>query len=104
MALAIPDLDDLITLVGAVASSALALIFPPLIEMMTYWSDPERKWFGVLPKPFWVTKDIIVMTIGILGFFLGTFAAFHNIIFRYEGKEKTVEPCGDDLFACPYYK
>ena len=103
LALAIEDLDDLITLVGAVASSALALIFPPLIETLTYWNDPERKWFWYLPRKFWVVKNIAIMAFGILGFALGTFAALHNITNRYEGKEKDVSACGDDLYSCPFY-
>ncbi len=103
LALAIPDLDDLITLVGAVASSALALVFPPCIEILTFWNDPERKLFGVFPRICWVIKDICVITIGILGFGFGTFAAIHSIVYKYEGKEKDTSPCGNDLLKCPYY-
>ena len=103
LALAIPDLDDLITLVGAVASSALALIFPPLIEILTYWSDPKHKWFGVLPREVWVVKDVAIMILGLLGFFLGTFAAVYNIIQHLTTGKAEPAPCGTDLFACPYY-
>ena len=86
LALSIPNLDDLIALVGAVASSALAMIFPPLIHMLTYWKEKTR-----LPKPVWLAKDITIMIIGILGFFFGTFAAFHSIVndFGHKPEEMT---------------
>jgi len=37
IAIGIPDLGDLISLVGAIASSALALMFPPLFEILVFW-------------------------------------------------------------------
>ena len=36
-----PDLGDLLTLIGAVASSGLAMIFPPLIHILTYCNQQQ---------------------------------------------------------------
>ncbi len=93
LALAIPDLDDLITLVGAFASSALALIFPPLLEMLVFWNSPDRKWCG-LPRPFWITKDILIMTLGIVGFIVGTFASIQDIAENFHFKYTSAGSCG----------
>ena len=44
-AVAIPDLGDYITLIGAFSSSFLALIFPPIIHIFTFYvpHDDERE-------------------------------------------------------------
>ena len=92
-ALAIPDLGDLISLVGAFASGALALIFPPLIDILTFWREKDRKWLSIFPRPVWVTKDILIMLLGILGFIFGTYASIGQIIKNF-GKDTTVGYCG----------
>ena len=44
LAIAIPDLGDIISLIGAMASSMLALIMPPLIDqMILYHTTEDRK-------------------------------------------------------------
>ncbi|XP_003743310.1 proton-coupled amino acid transporter-like protein CG1139 [Galendromus occidentalis] len=64
----IPDLKIFISLVGAVASSTLALIIPPLIELFTYFDEDisKKKWYLLL------AKNILIMAFGIAGFLTGT--------------------------------
>uniref|UniRef100_A0A2A4IXC9 Amino acid transporter transmembrane domain-containing protein n=1 Tax=Heliothis virescens TaxID=7102 RepID=A0A2A4IXC9_HELVI len=71
----IPNLSGIISLVGAFSSSALALIFPPLIEIMTFWPDQlgEHQWM------LW--KDISIIVFGVTGFAFGTFINVKNIFF-----------------------
>ncbi|XP_021703414.1 proton-coupled amino acid transporter-like protein CG1139 isoform X2 [Aedes aegypti] len=74
LAAMIPNLGAVISLVGAVSSSTLALIFPPLIEIITFWPDG-------LGKNYWVLwKDIAIMTFGICGFVFGTYTSVAQII------------------------
>ena len=40
LSLSIPDLDDLTTSVGALASSALLLVFHLLVHILTLWKQP----------------------------------------------------------------
>ena len=70
----------MIALVGAFASSALALIFPPLIEILTFSRVEGKVWLGCLPRPVWIAKDIAIMTLGVVGSLFGTYAAIENII------------------------
>lgn len=69
LAAIVPNLGPIISLVGAVSSSTLALIFPPLIEIITFWPHRMGKYYWVL----W--KDIAIMIFGILGFFFGSYAS-----------------------------
>ena len=90
-ALAIPDLGDLISLIGAVASSALALLFPALLEILTFWPDRgQRKFLWVLPWPVWVVKDCLILLLGIAGLVLGSYASIANIIVNIGDKDP---PC-----------
>lgn len=71
----IPNLSGIISLVGAFSSSALALIFPPVIEIITFWPDK-------LGKHDWkLWKDVIIMIFGITGFVFGTYASIENILY-----------------------
>ncbi|XP_065158913.1 proton-coupled amino acid transporter-like protein CG1139 isoform X2 [Atheta coriaria] len=78
LAAAIPNLGAVISLVGAFSSSALALIFPPLIEIITFW--PNR-----LGKNNWMLwKDIAIMIFGICGFVVGSYVSVLNILYPEE--------------------
>ena len=65
----VPHLDLLISLVGAFASSFLAFIFPPFIELVTFDSN---KWT-------WM-KNVTIILIGFVGFLTGTYASMKEIV------------------------
>jgi proton-coupled amino acid transporter len=75
--MAIPHLDLLISLVGAVASSSLALILPALIHTLTTRGQQEDK-----PRHaglVYVT-DALIMVFGFLGFVSGTYTSMVEIV------------------------
>ncbi|XP_076386106.1 proton-coupled amino acid transporter 2 isoform X1 [Megachile rotundata] len=73
LAEAIPKLGLFISLVGAVSSTALALIFPPIIEMVVCWQNASLSIFTI-------SKDILIVLIGLLGFVTGTYESITSII------------------------
>lgn len=78
LALFVPYLELLITLIGAFASSGLALIFPPLIEIVTYSAEGEKlSWIVFM-------KDIFIILIGVLGFVTGTYTSIADIIHKVQ--------------------
>lgn len=101
-ALALPDLGDLISLVGAIASSALALIFPSLLHILVFIkgdsSDQQNGlcaklkqtlcvtkmeqtlWITRFIKAVWVMKDVLIMVLGLVGFALGTYASINGLV------------------------
>ncbi|XP_060064424.1 proton-coupled amino acid transporter 1-like [Ylistrum balloti] len=74
IAMVVPHLDLMISLVGSLASSSLALMFPPLIEIITYSAEGER--LSVIS----VIKNLLIILLGIVGFATGTFSAMQEII------------------------
>lgn len=74
IAMVIPHLDLLIALIGALASSSLALIFPPIIELLTLSSEGNR------PSVLIIVKDVAIMLLGLLGCITGTYAAILGIV------------------------
>ncbi|XP_064608550.1 neutral amino acid uniporter 4-like [Liolophura sinensis] len=73
IAVLVPHLDLLISLVGAFASSCLALIFPPIIEIVTYTGENESISIGC------IIKDVLICVFGFLGFVTGTFVTIKEI-------------------------
>ncbi|KAF5282182.1 hypothetical protein FQR65_LT02879 [Abscondita terminalis] len=74
LAAAIPNLGAVISLVGAFSSSALALILPSVIEIVTFWPNKLGKYNWI----FW--KDILIMLFGFVGFLIGSYVSFLNVI------------------------
>lgn len=78
LAESIPQLGLFISLVGAVSSTALALIFPPIIEMVMAAQKPGRVTF------YMVVKDLVIITLGIFIFVTGTFESITSIIKAFQ--------------------
>ncbi|XP_004697152.2 proton-coupled amino acid transporter 2 isoform X1 [Echinops telfairi] len=72
MAILIPRLDLVLSLVGSVSGSALALIIPPLLEIITFYSE------GM--SPLTITKDALISILGFVGFVAGTYLALNDLI------------------------
>ncbi|XP_063702405.1 proton-coupled amino acid transporter-like protein CG1139 isoform X2 [Culicoides brevitarsis] len=73
LAAIIPNLGAVISLVGAVSSSTLALIFPPIIEMVTFYPNyGRRNWI--------LYKDLLLLVFGVAGFVFGTYASVNQIL------------------------
>ncbi|XP_006246443.1 proton-coupled amino acid transporter 3 isoform X2 [Rattus norvegicus] len=70
-AVLIPRLDLVISLVGSVSSSALALIIPPLLEIATFYSENI--------SCTTIAKDIMISILGLLGCVLGTYQALYEM-------------------------
>ncbi|XP_076316005.1 proton-coupled amino acid transporter 2-like isoform X2 [Tachypleus tridentatus] len=76
LALAIPKLDLFISLVGAFASSCLAMVFPCILEVIVFW-DGEMgrfKWVCL------VAKNVFIAAFGAFGFATGTYASIKAIV------------------------
>ncbi|XP_058400412.1 proton-coupled amino acid transporter 1 isoform X4 [Diceros bicornis minor] len=71
LAILVPRLDLVISLVGSVSSSALALIIPPLLEITTYYSE------GI--SPLTIAKDALISILGFVGFVVGTYEALYEL-------------------------
>jgi len=81
LAVLIPDLGLFISFVGAVSSSTLAIIFPPILNMLVNYDIGYGKFHWSL----W--KDLGVMLFGIVGFLSGTYVSLEQIIYGKQNQQ-----------------
>ncbi|XP_063239964.1 proton-coupled amino acid transporter-like protein pathetic isoform X2 [Bacillus rossius redtenbacheri] len=78
IAAAIPNLGPFISLVGAVCLSTLGIMFPAIIETVTYWETPGTGRFN------WILwKNLLIVLFGFLGFATGTYSSVAEIIAEF---------------------
>lgn len=73
----VPNLGLLLSLIGSVCSTVLALVLPPLIEFMILTCEDEGVgWFVFF-------KNSIILLISLLGFLTGGYESLSSIIKTY---------------------
>lgn len=77
MAVAIPNLGPFISLIGAVCLSTLGLMFPAIIEMVTFWNEIEQVGFNNWNWRLY--KNLLLVGFGIIGFLTGTYVSIEEI-------------------------
>jgi proton-coupled amino acid transporter len=81
-AVAIPNIGLLISLIGAVGCTALALIFPPLCDMATRLSRKTQ-----LQSRFHnYIVDFGILVFGVIAMLLGTYTSLTEIILHIQTK------------------
>lgn len=74
VAVSIPQLDLLLSLIGAVCSTILALVLPPLMEFIIMPCDNNFTWW-------WITfKNSFILILALLGFLTGGFESISAIV------------------------
>ena len=81
LAAAIPELHLFISLIGAFASSVLAIIVPPVLQIMLFYKVTEPRW----QKMLWISKSIFIIGVGVIGFITGTYTSVQSIIDFFRG-------------------
>lgn len=87
LAVVIPNIGLFINLIGAVSSSALALIFPPIIDLITFWPDTGKYNWRII-------KNTFILLVGLLGFVTGSVSSLRAIVeFFINGDESPPFEC-----------
>lgn len=81
LAIAIPDLGDIISLIGAMASSMLALILPPLIDQLILYNTTRGKYYWVQ-----CMKNAVIVLFGVVGMVVGTYVSIDQLVIDLSGK------------------
>ena len=69
----------MISLIGALSSSAIALIFPPILEILVQWPD------GLGKFKWKIVKNVLIIIFGFTGFVTGTITTLISIAKAFSG-------------------
>jgi len=78
LAVAIPNLELFISLIGALCLSSMGLSFPALIQLFTYWDEYTGTKFFLF-----YMKNFLLIIIALLGFVVGTTTSVSEIIHHF---------------------
>ncbi|XP_067639712.1 proton-coupled amino acid transporter 1 isoform X2 [Eurosta solidaginis] len=73
----VPALGYFMSLIGALCSTALALVFPPMIELLIKRDDNKG------PGVWLFTKNIFILLLALLGFSTGTYESLSQIVTHF---------------------
>jgi solute carrier family 36 (proton-coupled amino acid transporter) len=73
IAIILPNLGPFITLIGAVCLSTLGLMFPAIIELVTFWEYP-----GYKTSKLWLLKNGFLIVFGLVGLISGTYVSIQE--------------------------
>lgn len=76
----VPALNAFISLIGALCSSGLALIFPPVIELVSAWGTAEG------PGKVTLGKNCVILAIAMFGLVTGTIESVEKLIEAFHKK------------------
>lgn len=77
VAILVPNVGLLISLIGAVCSNSLALVFPVIIEYLVLTRGDNKM------PPFDAIKNILILTLAVIGFLSGGYISILGIIDLY---------------------
>ncbi|CAO1388535.1 unnamed protein product [Diamesa tonsa] len=77
VAILIPNLGLLLSLIGSVCSTVLALVFPPILEYIVILSEGKKIHWLIL------IKNLVILTLAVLGFVTGGYESIKSIIKEY---------------------
>ncbi|EDX02563.1 proton-coupled amino acid transporter 1 [Drosophila yakuba] len=77
----VPALGLFISLIGALCSTALALVFPPVIELIS------RSELNKGPGIWICAKNLVILVLALLGFFTGSYESLKQIV-KHFGEEE----------------
>lgn len=77
LAIAVPNLGPIISLVGAICFSILGLLLPSIIDTVTRWEDGFGRFNWIL------YKNCIISVLAILALLSGSYASILEIIDTY---------------------
>jgi solute carrier family 36 (proton-coupled amino acid transporter) len=77
VALLVPNLGLLISLIGAICSTSLALVFPVVIEYLVLTRDDQPL------DMFTATKIVLILVLAAVGFISGGYESINQIIHLY---------------------
>ena len=80
VAFLVPNLGLLISLIGAVCSTSLALVFPVLIELLVTTRHDES------PKKIALIKSSLIILLAAIGFVSGGYESMREIVKMYGNK------------------
>lgn len=73
LAMVVPRIDLFIALIGAVGSSTLALIIPPMLDLLVFWPLENYSMRKLI-------KNILILCFGLYIFIAGTLTSFFDIL------------------------